>query len=150
LGRACLFRHDSWLATQGALVFYFAYASNLDRKQVAERAPNAKVRYSATLPNHKLIFAGWSRTWRGAVASILQSHSDKVHGGLYEVSEQDMLRLAKYEGPDYTTTRVNVFRDTGELIEAVAFVQKQQKDEGKPSAEYLAAIKQGYMDWGLI
>ena len=131
-------------------MFYFAYASNLNRKQVAERAPNAKARYSAVLPNHKLIFSGWSRTWHGAVASIQQSHGDKIQGGLYEVNDQDMLRLAQYEGAEYTTAKVNVFRDTGEVIEAVTFVRKQRKDEDKPSAEYLAAIKQGYMDWGLI
>lgn len=131
-------------------MFYFAYASNLNRKQMAERAPNAKARYSAVLPNHKLVFAGWSRTWHGAVASILQSHGDKVQGGLYEVSDQDMLRLAQYEGPEYATAKINVFRDTGESMEAITFVRKQRKDDGKPSAEYLATIKQGYLDWGLI
>lgn len=73
-----------------------------------------------------------------------------MQGGLYEVSDQDMERLARYEGPEYTIAKVSVFRDTGEKIDAVTFVQKQRKDESKPSAEYLAAIKQGYMDWSLI
>lgn len=131
-------------------MYYFAYASNLSRKQIAERAPGAKARYSATLPNHKLVFVGWSRLWHGAVASILQSNGDKVHGGLYEVSAQDLEQLARFEGPEYSTASVNVFRDTGEIINAVTFVRKQQKDEGKPSAEYLATIRQGYMDWSLI
>lgn len=131
-------------------MFYFAYASNLNRKQMAQRAPGAKACYSAILPNHKLIFAGWSRIWRGAVASILQSNGDKVRGGLYEVNEQGMRRLAQYEGAEYTTAKINVFRDTGEMVDAITFVRRQRKDEGKPSDEYLASIKQGYMDWGLI
>jgi len=131
-------------------VFYFAYASNLNRKQIAEHAPGIKARYSAVLPNHKLVFSGWSRTWHGAIANIQHSNGDKVQGGLYEVSDQDMERLARYEGPEYTIAKVSVFRDTGEKIDAVTFVQKQRKDESKPSAEYLAAIKQGYMDWSLI
>lgn len=131
-------------------MFYFAYASNLNRKQMSERAPNVKARYSATLPNHKLVFAGWSRTWRGAVASVLQSGGDKVQGGLYEVNEQDLERLARYEGPEYTTAKVCVFRDTGETVDAITFVRRRHNDEGKPSAEYLASIKQGYIDWGLI
>jgi gamma-glutamylcyclotransferase (GGCT)/AIG2-like uncharacterized protein YtfP len=97
-----------------------------------------------------MIFAGWSRSWHGAVATIQQSTGDKVHGGLYEVNEQDMERLAQYEGPEYTTAKVNVFRDTGEAINAITFVRKQRKDESKPSAEYLATIRQGYMDWSLI
>ena len=131
-------------------LFYFAYASNLNRKQIASRAPGAKARYSAMLPNHKLIFAGWSRSWHGAVASILQSNGDRVNGGLYEVNERDLEQLAQYEGPEYSVTKVNVFRDTGEVINAVTFVQKQHKDEGRPSSEYLGTIKQGYMDWNLI
>ena len=130
-------------------MYYFAYASNLNRKQMLERAPSAKPRFSATLLNYKLIFSGWSRIWRGAVASIQQSRGDRVMGGIYEISEQDLARLAQYEGTDYTTANVMVFRDTGEAVEAVTFARKRQGDEGKPSAEYLAVIKQGYIDWDL-
>lgn len=117
---------------------------------MSERAPSAKVCFSAVLPNYKLIFSGWSRNWRGAVASIQQSRGDKVLGGIYEISEQDMARLGQYEGPDYTKAGVIVFRDTGETVEALTFARKRQQDEGKPSAEYLAVIKQGYSDWNLI
>jgi gamma-glutamylcyclotransferase (GGCT)/AIG2-like uncharacterized protein YtfP len=130
-------------------VYYFAFASNLNRKQMSERAPSAKPRFSATLPNYKLIFSGWSRRWRGAVASIQQSRGDKVMGGIYEISEQDLARLSQFEGPDYTTAKVITFRDTGEAVEAITFARKRQGDEGKPSAEYLAVIKQGYIDWDL-
>ena len=130
-------------------MYYFAFASNLNRKQMAERTPAAKARFSATLPNYKLIFSGWSRTWRGAVASVQQSRGDKVMGGIYDISEQDLARLSQYEGPDYTTVKVVVFRDTGEAVEAVTFARKRQGDEGKPSPEYLAVIKQGYIDWDL-
>ena len=130
-------------------MYYFAFASNLNRKQMSERTPLAKPRFSATLPNYKLIFSGWSRTWRGAVASVQQSRGDKVMGGVYEISEQDLARLSGYEGSDYTTTKVVVFRDTGEVVEAVTFARKRQGEDGKPSPEYLAVIKQGYIDWDL-
>ncbi|MCL2140982.1 MAG: gamma-glutamylcyclotransferase [Dehalococcoidia bacterium] len=131
-------------------MFYFAYASNLSRKQMASRAPGAKASCSATLPNHKIIFTGWSRSWKGATASLQQSHGDRVSGGLYEVSNQDLEKLAKCEGTEYTTRQITVFRDTGETVEAVAFVRRQQAEEGNPSPEYLAIIKQGYADWSLL
>ena len=130
-------------------MYYFAFASNLNRKQMSERAPSAKPRFSATLPNYKLIFSGWSRIWRGAVASIQQSRGDKVIGGMYEISEQELARLVQFEGPDYTNVKVMVIRDTGETVEAVTFARKRQGEDGKPSAEYLAVIKQGYIDWDL-
>jgi len=131
-------------------MYYFAYASNLSRKQMSERAPAAKPRFSATLPNYQLIFSGWSRAWRGAVASIQQSRGDKVMGGIYELTEQDLTRLSQYEGTEYTLAKVVVYRDTGEAVEAVTFARTKQQNEGKPSPEYLAVIKQGYHDWGLI
>jgi len=61
-----------------------------------------------------------------------------------------MEKLGRYEGDEYGTSRVTVFPDTGAAIEAVTFVRKMQKEEGKPSPEYLAVIKQGYTDWGLL
>jgi gamma-glutamylcyclotransferase len=131
-------------------MYYFAYASNLSRKQMSERVPAAKPRFSATLPNYRLIFSGWSLNWRGAVASIQQSRGDKVMGGVYEISDQDLEYLSQYEGDEYGTARVRVFRDTGETVEAITFMRNRQKDEGKPSVEYLAVIRQGYQDWGLI
>lgn len=131
-------------------MYYFAYASNLNRKQMAERAPAARPRFSAALPNYRLVFSGWSRSWHGATAAIQPSGGDRVMGGIYEVSEQDVARLNRYEGDEYAPLKVTVFRDTGEAVEAVTFMRKNQADAGKPSAEYLAVIKQGYMDWGLV
>jgi hypothetical protein len=49
---------------------YFAYSSNLNKKQMLERCPDSKPKFMATLHNYKLIFVGWSRQWRGGLASI--------------------------------------------------------------------------------
>ena len=79
---------------------------------MSERAPSAKPRFSATLPNYKLVFSGWSRNWRGAVASIQQSRGDKVMGGIYELSEQDIARLVQFEGK----VKFNIKRHDFKLI----------------------------------
>ena len=133
-------------------MFYFAYGINLNRKQMAERCPNCQLKFSAELPNYKLIFTGWSRQWHGGVASIKHSRGDKVLGGIYEITETDLARLDRYEGcPDnYNRLKVNVYRDSGEQIEAITYIKSRQAEETKPSAEYLKVIQQGYRDWGLI
>ncbi len=133
-------------------MFYFAYGINLNRKQMAERCPNCQLKFSAELPNYKLIFTGWSRQWHGGVASIKHSRGDKVLGGIYEIAETDLVRLDRYEGcPDnYSRLKVNVYRDSGEQIEAITYIKSRQAEETKPSAEYLKVIQQGYRDWGLI
>ena len=69
-------------------MYYFAYASNLSKKQMLERCPNSKPLFRATLANHKLIFTGWSRKWRGGVATIRASRDDKVSGAVYEISDR--------------------------------------------------------------
>ena len=72
--------------------------------------------------------------------------------GMLELSEEDLRRLDKYEGvPDlYTRVNVGVNDDFGGLIEAVTYVRTGRADEAQPSKEYVAVIKQGYRDWGII
>ncbi len=133
-------------------MYYFAYASNLNRRQMAERCPEAKPKFTATLPNWKLIFAGWSREWHGGKASIKPYRGEKVSGAIYEVTEKDLKLLDGYEGyPDiYNRINVVVFTDAGDAIEVTTYVKVQQSEETQPSKEYLATIRQGYEDWGLI
>ena len=133
-------------------MYYFAYGLNLNRQQMPQYCPNNHPRFSAELPNYKLIFSGWSRQWRGGSADIKHSRGDKVLGGLYEVAETDLARLDRAEGcPDsYKRINVIVFRDTGEAVEAFTYIKSRQADEAKPSIEYLKIIQQGYRDWGLI
>ena len=133
-------------------MYYFAYASNMNRKQMAGRCPEAKSKVVATLPNFKLIFTGYSRLRKGAVATIRGSHGDKVIGALYEISEAGLRKLDKHENcpVDYKHMDVRVFTDSGETYDAVTFIKTRQEDEGQPSAEYRAIIQQGYRDWGII
>ena len=128
---------------------YFAYASNLNKKQMAERCPDCKPKFTAVLPNYKLIFTGWSRLWKGGTASIKPFKGDKVSGAVYELSETDLKRLDKYE--DYPSIcihlNVTVWTDTGDPVEAVTYIKREQSQETKPSPTYLAAIQQGYREW---
>ncbi len=133
-------------------MYYFAYASNLNKKQMLERAPDNKPLLVATLPNYKLVFAGWSRQWRGGYATVKRSRGDKVLGAIYEVSERDLRRLDKYEGSPAKYSRIDVivFNEGGNPVEAVTYIKVGRLEETQPSKEYLAIIKQGYRDWGII
>ncbi len=133
-------------------MYYFAYASNLNKKQMRERAPESKPMFVATLPNYKLVFAGWSRRWRGGIAAILLSRDDKVLGALYEVSERDLRRLDSYEDCPRSYSRINVtvFNEDGNAVGAVTYIKAGRLEETPPSKEYLAVIQQGYRDWELF
>ena len=131
-------------------MYYFAYASNLNRKQMGERCPESQPKFTATLHHYRLVFVGWSRQWRGGVASIRPFRGEKVRGAIYEVTEECLKRLDKYEGSDYRRLNVIVNNEDGEPVEAVTYIRSGQADETKPSPEYLAVIQQGYKDWRLI
>ncbi|MCK5434525.1 MAG: gamma-glutamylcyclotransferase [Dehalococcoidales bacterium] len=133
-------------------MYYFACGGNLNKKQLLERCPESQPRFTATLHNYKLIFVGWSRQWRGGVASIKPFRGEKVMGAIYEISDRDLRRLDKYEGyPDtYNRVKVTVNRETGEPVEAITYIKLSQSEETKPSPAYLSIIQQGYRDWGLI
>ena len=130
-------------------MYYFAYASNLSKKQMAARCPDSNPKVVATLPNYKLVFAGWSRQWRGGVASIKRFSGGKVVGAVYEVSERDLSRLDRYEGcpGNYNRLKVTVFDEDGNPVEALTYIKSGQLDETPPSKEYVAVIQQGYKDW---
>ncbi len=133
-------------------VYYFAYASNLNKKQMQERVPESKPMFVATLPNYKLVFAGWSRQWRGGSATIMLSRGDKGLGALYEVSERDLRRLDSYEGcpGNYNRMNVTVFDEDGNAVGVVTYIKAGRVEETQPSKEYLAVIQQGYRDWELF
>jgi gamma-glutamylcyclotransferase len=130
-------------------VEYFAYGSNLSKQQMSQRCPNAKPKYQAVLPNYKLIFTGWSRDWKGGTASIKPLRGDKVIGAVYEITEPDQRRLDRFEDYPATYDRINVLvlKDDGSASKAFTYIKRQQSEETKPSAQYLAIMRQGYKDW---
>lgn len=130
-------------------MYYFAYGLNLNKKQILERCPDSKPMFVATLRNYKLVFVGWSRKWRGAVASIKPFRGERVLGGVYEVSEGCLRRLDEYEA-SYNRLKVMVFDEDGEPAEAITYIKSEQSEETQPSTGYLSLIQQGYRDWGLI
>ena len=130
-------------------MYYFAYGLNLNKKQILERCPDSKPMFVATLRNYKLVFVGWSRQWRGGVASIKPFRGERVRGAVYELSDRDLRRLDKYE-VSYNRLKVTVFDEDGEPVAAITYIKSEQSEETQPSKEYLSLIQQGYRDWEII
>lgn len=131
-------------------MYYFAYALNLNRKQMQERCPDCLAKFPATLYHYQLVFVGWSRQWRGGIATIRPIRGGKVLGAIYEVTEECLRQLDRYEGNGYRRLNVIINNEDGEPVEAVTYIRSEQAESTKPSAEYLSFIQQGYKDWRLI
>ena len=133
-------------------MYFFAYDHNLDHEQLSAICPTARRFLSATLHHYGLVFCGWSRRWRGGIASIKARRGERVLGGLYKVDDSCLASLDKsYICPtEYSRFRVKVNSATGEGIEAFTYIKKRLDDEGKPGQELLAALQKGYRDWGMV
>lgn len=130
-------------------MLYFAYGSNLDRKQMRERCPDSQPKFTATLPNYKLAFTGWSRTLHGGTATIKSFHGEKVRGAIYEVTDACLRKLNRYE-TGYSRFNVTVFDEDNQPHQALTYIKTGQLQESLPSKEYAAIIRQGYRDWGIV
>jgi len=79
-------------------ILYFAFGSNLDRTQMRRRCPQSALVGPASLPKHRLVFGGFSRHWKGAVATVVRDAEADVPGLLYALSASDLTSLDRAEG----------------------------------------------------
>jgi gamma-glutamylcyclotransferase (GGCT)/AIG2-like uncharacterized protein YtfP len=131
---------------------YFAYGSNLDMVQMAQRCPGAKLVGTAQLTGHRLCFPRRSPVRGCAVASV-EAHADEiVWGAIYDMSEDDFTRLDAREGYDpvnptainrYLRIDVSVQQTPGQTAKAITYVAVPDDTNGRPSAEYMRHIIEG-------
>jgi gamma-glutamylcyclotransferase (GGCT)/AIG2-like uncharacterized protein YtfP len=129
-------------------MYYFAYASNLNQKKMRALCPDSRPMFTATLPNYKLVFTGWSRTYHGGLAAIKSFRGEKVRGAIYEVDDACLRKLDKWE-TGYIRFNVTVYDEDNQPHQAVTYIRSGQLEETAPSKEYGEIIRQGYRDWGI-
>lgn len=78
--------------------WYFAYGSNLDAQQMTRRCPTATMVAVASLAGHRIAFAGSSRTWHGAVATLLPDPQGSIAGLVWALGKVDLPALDGFEG----------------------------------------------------
>jgi gamma-glutamylcyclotransferase len=113
-------------------VLYFAYGSNLDGDQMRSRCPSARLVGRAVLANHALTFGGFSHHWGGAVASVLHVPGARVEGLLYQIDEDDVRALDRFEGHPFAYERVAkvVVDERGRRRRAALY--RQPEDDFEP------------------
>jgi gamma-glutamylcyclotransferase len=130
---------------------YFAYGSNLDRAQMRRRCPGAVALGPAIMHGYRLVFAGYSRTWQGPVASIVPTYGARVEGVLYRLGRGELRVLDRYEGHPRSYRRYRrIVRDArGHRHRAQVYVLPSDVEQAQPSLSYLAVICRAYKRLGL-
>ena len=124
-------------------MFYFAYGSNLNRRQFAARCPGSRPVAAAVLRGYRLAFRG------SGCADIVCEKGGLVSGALYAVTEHDVAALNRYEGVPTYYHRVTVFvKDSaGTLRKAFAYKMRNDAADATPSLSYVLTIVCGCRDW---
>lgn len=129
------------------MTLYFAYGSNLNLDQMRRRCPDSRPVSRTVLYGYRLLFPRPDSLWRGGVAGIEPDQSAHVEGALYQLSDNDIRSLDRYEGiaeGDYTRENVWVVLPDGRSVAAFTYIAVPVAGGPfMPSARYLATIIEG-------
>ena len=113
---------------------YFAYGSNLNLSQMAQRCPNARQLGSAYFQNWRLVFRG--------VADIEPTKDNSLLPvGIWEITKECEKSLDIYEGFPHLYRKITV--------NGMMTYTMNRKDVSVPSLHYFDCILEGYKDFGL-
>ena len=123
-------------------MFYFAYGSNMDERQMQSRCPERLLVGIAILDEYRLGFTRYSKNRNGGVADIVSEPDQSVWGLIYKVTAKDLETLDAMEGRGKAYERMTVsvrFLD-GRTIEAETYYVIDKQPDVRPSEEYLALL----------
>lgn len=115
---------------------YFAYGSNLDTAQMAQRCPGAACLGAAVLKGYRFMIMS-----RG-YATIVPEEGAFVHGLLWMLTPQDEARLDRYESvaqDHYRKKIVTVAAADAGAMPVLTYIARDTQP-GKPRAGYLERI----------
>ncbi|WTW97136.1 gamma-glutamylcyclotransferase [Streptomycetaceae bacterium NBC_01309] len=120
---------------------YAAYASNLDARQMARRAPHSPLRVTGWLPGWRLTFGGEQLGWEGSLATVVEDDISQIFVALYDLTDSDEAALDRWEGESlglYRKAKIRVETLFGEEL-AWLYVLNDYEG-GLPSARYLGMV----------
>ena len=124
-------------------ILYFAYGANLDLRGMELRCPGHIPIGRAVLHNYRLMFKG--------VADIEPAANHIVHGALYEITQEHLRSLDRFEGYPrlYTRKILPVLTDEDKEFQAIVYLMNNCRQYSSPHRGYLDIILSGCRQWQL-
>jgi len=126
--------------TLAVMALYAAYGSNMDPRQMAERAPHSPMAGSGWLDGWRLTFGGEDLGWEGSLATVVEDPGCHVFVVLYDLTSLDEHSLDAWEGAlgIYDKIRLRVETLDGDRLAWLYVVNGYEG--GLPSARYLGIM----------
>ena len=126
---------------------YFAYGSNLDLEQMAQRCPDAEIVGPVRLENYELRFRG------NGFATVTPKKGGVVYGLVWKITPNCEQSLDRYEGypRHYTKETVTVKDAAGAELPVMAYIMAEPycRQPALPSPYYYRVIQRGFEANGL-
>lgn len=123
---------------------YIAYGSNLNLAQMASRCPSAEVYATGILNNWELVYRG---STVNSHATIRRKNGSTIPVLVWNLPPCEERRLDRYEGYPFYYYKKNVMVNiAGNKRKGMVYIMNDCEHPGRPSAQYIATIRQGYID----
>ncbi len=135
--------------------YYFAYGSNMNAEQMQSRGARPLSVVVAKLPDHAIAFHGYSKTWDGAVETVVSAPGHEVWGVIYKLTFSDANSLDSWQDVRldgtgaYFLFPTSVIDTEGRAQSVLLYKKDVLEAPQKPSREYLDFIIQGALERGL-
>ena len=126
------------------MTLYFAYGANLDRVGMAQRCPRSRPLGAAHLENFGF------RIMEAGYATVVPAAAAVVHGGLWDLTDEDIAALDAFEEVDaglYRKVTLTV-RHGGKRVEALVY-RAVSTTRGTPCPGYMEMVVAAACGWDL-
>lgn len=121
---------------------YFAYGANTNLESMSRRCPAARSLGAVVLEDYQFRFCYH--------ADVVESSGSRCHGVLWQVTDECLASLDRFEGyPDYYDRREVEIVYCGDRITAWVYVMTGQPEQCPPSDDYLRTLTVGYEEHGI-
>lgn len=117
--------------------YYLAYGHNVNDYRVGPICKDARPVDSSFIDGYKL-------TFREGLANIEPCEGSRVPVGVWAVSPSDIDVLMSQKEAELYEMKAVKFQKDGYTLNGLVFIMKDGHKLRKPSAEYIANIRQGY------
>ena len=126
--------------------YYFAFGSNMDIDQMAQRCPGAKFNKKGLLLCYRFAID------EARVATIIPDNRGCVEGILWKVGANDLEQLDLYEGVAngcYRRATVDIMRSQYDTVEAIVYISNRPERKiadgtGSPYMKRIAEVAYAY------
>jgi len=131
-------------------LYYFAYGSNMNWPQMKQRCPSARFICVARLPDYQFAIARHSQLRKCGTANIFPEAGSEVWGIVYELNDQDLNILDRFED-GYRREKIFVAArgDGQHPLEVLVYVAEKEDDAPLPNPEYKRLMVEGARHWQL-